>query len=109
MLPTEKKDATPFDMAFELLLKNGRPLISRVELQAISQLPVHLVWAQDIEEADAEFMFMLERMNLEVLTELLATKPKHMFFQDSVFAANDATKVNAALQCEAAGVKFSSI
>lgn len=109
MLPTEKIGATAFDMAFELLLKNGRPLISHVETQTISETPVYLVWAQDIDEAEPAFMFLLERMNLEALPELLAMKPKQMVFLDSVFTGNDSTKVNVSLQYETAGVKFSSI
>ena len=109
MLPTEKRGATSLDMAFELLLKNGRPLVSRVELKIIVETPVYIVWSQDVEEKTVALIFVLESMQLEALETMLALKPKHIVFLDSVFNNNDSVKVNVALQCESAGVKFSSI
>lgn len=111
MLPTEKRGATSLDMVFELLLKNGRPLVSQVELKTIIQTPVHIVWSQDAEAAEntVALMFVLESIQLEALPAILALKPKHVVFLDSVFNNNDSVKVNVALQCESAGVKFSSI
>lgn len=111
MLPTEKSGATSLDMAFELLLKNGRPLVSQVELKTIVQTPVYIVWSQEAESAEntVVLMFLLEGMQLEALPEMLALKPKHVVFLDSVFKNNDSVKVNVALQCESAGIKFSSI
>lgn len=109
MLPTEKRGASSLDMAFELLLKNGRPLISRVELKTIVETPVYIVWSQEVEEKTVALIFVLESMQLEALQTMLALKPKHMVFMDSVFNSNDSVKVNVALQCESAGVKFSSI
>ncbi len=109
MLPTEKRGATSLDMAFELLLKNGRPLVSHAELKTIVETPVYIVWSQEAEENTVALIFVLESMRLESLPEMLAYKPKHMVFLDSVFKNNDSVKVNVALQCESAGVKFSSI
>ena len=111
MLPTEKRGASSLDMAFELLLKNGRPLVSRVELKTIVETPVYIVWTQEqeVEEKTVALIFVLESMQLEALQTMLALKPKHMVFMDSVFNSNDSVKVNVALQCESAGVKFSSI
>lgn len=109
MLPTEKQGAKSFDMAFELLLKNGRPLTSKVELKTFHETPVYIVWAENEGETIATLMFVLESMQLEALHELLALKPAHIVFLDSVFKNNDSIKVNVALQCETAGIKFSSI
>lgn len=109
MLPTEKQGAKSFDMAFELLLKNGRPLTSKIELKTLHETPVYIVWADEENGSVANLMFLLESMQLEALPEILAIKPAHIVFLDSVFQNNDSVKVNVALQCETAGVKFTSI
>ncbi len=109
MLPTEKQGAQSFDMAFELLLKNGRPLTSKLELRTVHETPVYIVWADEEGVKVATMMFVLESMQLEALPEILALKPAHIVFLDSVFQNNDSVKVNVALQCETAGVKFTSI
>ncbi len=111
MLPTEKFGATPLDMAFELLLKNGRPLVSHIEFKTIVDISVYIAWTQEdeSEEKTVALMFVLESMQLEALPDMLAMKPKHMVFLDSVFNNNDSMKVNVALHCDSAGIKFSSI
>ncbi|NOT13976.1 MAG: site-specific DNA-methyltransferase [Methylotenera sp.] len=109
MLPTEKKGAQSVDMAFELLLKNGRPLISKLELKTFHETLVYIIWADDANRNVANLVFVLESMQFEALPEILALKPVHIIFLDSVFKNNDSVKVNVALQCETAGVKFSSI
>ncbi len=92
------EDAIIEDMVYELLLKSGKDLNSRVE----NNDGYYLIDGN-------ELAFILEKVNEQIITEVLNEYPKKVIVLDRIFNGNDQLKTNTALQMKDAGVEFKTI
>lgn len=92
------EDAIIEDMVYELLLKSGKDLNSRVE----NNDGYYLIDGN-------ELAFILEKVNEQIITEVLSEYPKKVIALDRIFNGNDQLKTNTALQMKDAGVEFKTI
>ena len=86
------------DMVYELLLKSGKDLNSRVE----NNDGYYLIDSN-------ELAFILEKVNEQIIMEVLSEYPKKVIALDRIFNGNDQLKTNTALQMKDAGVEFKTI
>ncbi|WP_019538870.1 site-specific DNA-methyltransferase [Proteiniphilum acetatigenes] len=86
------------DMVYELLLKSGKDLNSRVE----NNDGYYLIDSN-------ELAFILEKVNEQIILEVLSEYPKKVIALDRIFNENDQLKTNTALQMKDAGVEFKTI
>ena len=86
------------DMVYELLLKSGKDLNSRVE----NNDGYYLIDSN-------ELAFILEKVNEQIILEVLSEYPKKVIALDRIFNGNDQLKTNTALQMKDAGVEFKTI
>lgn len=86
------------DMVYELLLKSGKDLNSRVE----NNDGYYLIDGN-------ELIFILEKVNEQIILEALSEYPKKVIALDRIFNGNDQLKTNTALQMKDAGVEFKTI
>ena len=86
------------DMVYELLLKSGKDLNSRVE----NNDGYYLIDSN-------ELAFILEKVNEQIILEALSEYPKKVIALDRIFNENDQLKTNTALQMKDAGVEFKTI
>ncbi len=104
---TSLKDSVQNEsVIYELLLKLGLPLISKVK-------------AIDLKHEDEEFHYnfiedanivlALEAVNSTLLQEMIAKKPQSVITLDSLFRNNDAFMTNFSLQLKEAGVNLTII
>jgi adenine-specific DNA-methyltransferase len=92
------KNATTENMVYELLLKSGKELNSKIEKRD-GFYTVN----------DTELVFLLEEANQTVIDEVLASNPKKVIALDKLFKGNDQLKTNASLQMKDAGIEFKTI
>lgn len=92
------EDAGINDMVYELLLKSGKDLNSRVE----NNDGYYLVNGN-------ELAFILEKVNEQIILEVLSKHPEKVIALDRIFNGNDQLKTNTALQMKDAGVEFKTI
>ena len=92
------EDAIIEDMVYELLLKSGKDLNSRVE----NNDGYYLIDGN-------ELAFILEKVNEQIIMEVLSEYPKKVIALDRIFNGNDQLKTNTALQMKDAGVEFKTI
>jgi adenine-specific DNA-methyltransferase len=89
---------TQEDMLFEILLKSGFPLETRIETLALATKTVYSV-------ADGMMLVCLEKeLTQAVVNEMAARKPERVVCLDEGFAGNDQLKTNAAQTMKAKGV-----
>jgi len=91
-------DASIDNMAYELLLKSGKDLDSKVE---------HAGGIYRIN--DTELILMLEIATQEIVDAVLALHPKKVIALDRLFADNDQLKTNTSLQMRDSGIEFKTI
>lgn len=85
-------------MLFELLLKSGFPLSTRIEMASIDQKTVYSI-------ADAALLICLERgLTMELIKQLAERKPERVILLDDGFAGNDQLKTNAVQIMKSKGV-----
>ncbi|MFA7583837.1 MAG: site-specific DNA-methyltransferase [Proteiniphilum sp.] len=89
------ENAVVENMVYELLLKSGKELNSRIE----NNDGYYLVNGN-------ELAFILEKVNEQIITEVLSEYPKKVIALDRIFNGNDQLKTNTALQMKDAGVEF---
>ena len=97
-----KKEAKNENMLWEILLKSGYDLNTKVEEKKISGCPVFLV-------SDGEMIVCLSKINESVVKEIVKQPPKKCICLDILFAKNDQLKTNTVLQMKDAGVEFRTI
>ena len=85
-------------MVYELLLKSGKDLNSRVEHNA-GYYTVN----------DGELILMLESATQETVDAVLGAHPKKVIALDRLFEGNDQLKTNTALQMKDAEITFITI
>ena len=90
--------ATTEKMVYELLLKSGKSLNSKIEFKE----GFYVI-------NDNELIFLLEKANQSILDAILNLKPKKVIALDKLFKGNDQLKTNASLQMKDAGIEFKTI
>lgn len=90
--------ATINNMAYELLLRSGKSLNSKIERRGKWFLV-----------NDGELVLMLEEATREIVDEVISVKPQKVVALDRIFSGNDQLKTNTALQLRDAGVEFKTI
>ena len=93
-----KEDSPEENMLYELLLKSGYDLNSRIEKKST-------YYVID----DDEMVVALSKMNEETVKEIIELKPKKCIALDKLFAGNDQLKTNTVLQMRDAGIEFKTI
>jgi len=97
-----KKEAKNENILWEILLKSGYDLNTKVEEMKISNCPVFVV-------ADGEMIICLSKINESLVKEIVKHLPKKCICLDVLFAKNDQLKTNTVLQMKDAGVEFKTI
>ncbi|MDD4437983.1 MAG: DNA methyltransferase [Tissierellia bacterium] len=92
------ENAVVENMVYELLLKSGKDLNSQTE----NNDGYYLVNGN-------ELAFILEKVNEQIILEVLSKYPKKVIALDRIFNGNDQLKTNTALQMKDAGVEFKTI
>lgn len=92
------KNATIENMAYELLLKSGKGLNSKIE----NKEGFYTI-------NDTELVFLLEKANQTIIDVIIASKPKKVIALDKLFKDNDQLKTNTSLQMKDAGIEFKTI
>ena len=86
------------NMVYELLLKSGKDLNSKIEHK------------NDFFCINGnELVFMLEKATVEKVAEIVALKPKKVIALDRLFRGKDQLKTNTALQMKDAHIEFKTI
>lgn len=92
------KNATVENMVYELLLKNGKDLNSKIlKKEGFYTLNKN------------ELIFILEKANQAIIDTVIANKPQKVISLDKLFKGNDQLKTNASLQFKDAGIEFKTI
>jgi adenine-specific DNA-methyltransferase len=86
------------NMVFELLLKSGKDINSKIVLKA----EYYCI-------NDNELVFMLEKATQEIINSVLNEHPQKVIALDRLFKGNDQLKTNTALQMKDAGIEFKTI
>jgi adenine-specific DNA-methyltransferase len=98
-----RDDRSAEDVLYEILLKSGFPLSTRVESIEIEGTAVTSV-------ADGALLICLDQaLSLELVRAVAAQKPERAVFLDEGFAGNDALKANAAQVFKAGGVTLRTV
>lgn len=92
------ESATIENMVYELLLKSGKDLNSRIEKKG-SFYKIN----------DTELILLLEKATQEIIDAVIAEKPIKVIALDKLFKGNDQLKTNTVLQMKDAGIEFKTI
>jgi adenine-specific DNA-methyltransferase len=92
------ENATTENMVYELLLKSGKDLNSKLEHKE-NYYCVN----------NNELIFMLEKATQEIVDSVIAEKPQKIIALDRLFKDNDQLKTNTSLQMRDAGIEFKTI
>lgn len=90
--------ATIENMVYELLLKSGKDLNSKIE----NKDGYFLINGN-------ELALILEKVSQEIITEVMSEFPKKVIALDKLFKGNDQLKTNTVLQMKDAGIEFKTI
>jgi adenine-specific DNA-methyltransferase len=90
--------ATDDDILYELLLKSGFPLTTKVEEKIIAEKKVYLV------EDGALFICLEKKLTKEVITKMARLEPARVVCLDQGFSGNDQLKTNAVQIMKSHGV-----
>lgn len=92
------ESATIENMVYELMLKSGKDLNSKIEKQ------------DGFFSVNAgELVLMLEKANQQIMDNIIALNPQKVIALDKLFTGNDQLKTNTVLQMKAAGIEFKTI
>ena len=92
------KNATTENMVYELLLKSGKDLNSKLEHKK-NYYSVN----------NNELIFMLEKATQEIVDAIIAEQPQKVIALDRLFKGNDQLKTNTSLQMKDAEIEFKTI
>ena len=88
------------DILYELILKTGLPLSSRIECVEIESAPVWSV-------SDGNLLICLGNpIKQEVLRGMMERKPLQILCLDTAFGGDDALKTNTVLEAKSHGILF---
>lgn len=92
------ESATIENMVYELMLKSGKDLNSKIEKQ------------DGFFSVNAgELVLMLEKANQQIMDNIIALNPQKVIALDKLFTGNDQLKTNTVLQMKDAGIEFKTI
>jgi len=97
-----KKEAKNENMLWEILLKSGYDLNTKIEEKKISGCQIFSV-------SDGEMIVCLSKINENAVKEIVKQPPKKCICLDILFAKNDQLKTNTVLQMKDAGAEFKTI
>ncbi|MFH1824549.1 MAG: site-specific DNA-methyltransferase [Candidatus Firestonebacteria bacterium] len=97
-----KKEAKIENMLWEILLKSGYDLNTRIQEKKIAGCLIYSV-------ADGDMIVCLSKINEDLVKKIAKQKPKKCICLDILFAKNDQLKTNTVLQMKDAGVEFKTI
>lgn len=92
------ESATIDNMVYELMLKSGKDLNSKIE-QHDGFFSVNA----------GELVLMLEKVNQQIMDNITALNPQKVIALDKLFTGNDQLKTNTVLQLKDAGIEFKTI
>lgn len=92
------ENATIENMVYELLLKSGKDLNSKIEKKD-NFFVIN----------ENELVLMLEKATQEIIDWVIASKPNKVIALDKLFKGNDQLKTNTVLQMKDAGIEFKTI
>ena len=92
------ESATIENMVYELILKSGKDLNSKIE----HRNNFYVI-------NDSELVLMLEKANQEVIDKVIALKSQKVIALDKLFKGNDQLKTNTVLQMKDADIEFKTI
>jgi len=92
------ESATIENMLYELLLKSGKDLNSKIEKKD----NFHTINEKDL-------VMMLEKATQEIIDKVIALKPNKVIALDKLFKGNDQLKTNTVLQMKDADIEFKTI
>lgn len=93
-----QEGATTENILYELLLKNGKDLNSRIDYTD----GIHIV-------NGGELALLLEHVSKELVLRIVQMKPRNVIALDRIFEGNDELKTNTVLKLNDAGIEFTSI
>jgi adenine-specific DNA-methyltransferase len=88
-------DAKTEDILYELLLKSGEELTAKIEKKD----GIYFV-------NDKEIAIILEKIDEDLVKEVIAAKPQKLITLDKLFSGNDQLKTNTVLQMKDAEIDF---
>lgn len=92
------ESATIENMVYELMLKSGKDLNSKIEKE------------DGFFSVNAgELVLMLEKSNQQIIDNIIAQNPQKVIALDKLFTGNDQLKTNTVLQMKDAGIEFKTI
>ena len=97
-----RKHSEAEDMAWEILLKSGYELTTKLEKVDVIGVPVFSI-------ANDELLLALENITQAAIDNIITKKPKKVIALDRLFAGNDQLKTNTALQMKDVGIEFKTI
>jgi len=92
------ESATIENMVYELLLKSGKDLNSKIEKK-------HGFFSIN----ENEIILMLEKATQGIIDNVISSKPNKVIALDKLFKGNDQLKTNTVLQMKDAGIEFKTI
>ena len=96
-------DRNDDDLLYELILKSGLPLASKIESLTVAGVPAFSV-------ANKELIICLARpITQEALREIIGFNPQRVLCLDVAFAGNDQLKTNVVLEMKSHGIEFRTI
>ncbi|HDZ03153.1 MAG TPA: hypothetical protein ENH52_17205 [Nitrospirae bacterium] len=96
------KDAVEENMLFELLLKLGCDLNSKIEKKTCDKINYYSI-------ENGEIIIALSKINEALAKEIIDQNPRKVRCLDKLFAGNDQLKTNTVLQMKDAGIEFKTI
>lgn len=93
-----KQEATTENILYELLLKNGKKLTDKIEKKDCYYII-----------NDNELVLLLEKIDKNIIDELLKLKPQKVVALDKIFNGDDQLKTNTVLQFKDAEIEFKSV
>lgn len=97
-----KENVSQKDLAYELMLRLGFELTDEIEFQD------SIVWLNNAEQT-RKTALLLDKVNQDVLDQVLEKSPKKVFALDKVFEGNDSLKTNMAFQLQNANIDFETL
>jgi len=99
------ENATTENMVYELLLKSGKDLNSKLEHKDLPDGKAGNYYCVN----DNELIFMLEKATQEIVDSVIKEKPQKVIALDRLFKDNDQLKTNTSLQMKDAEIEFKTI
>ena len=92
------ESATIENMVYELLLKSGKNINSKIEKKQ-NYFSIN----------ENELVLILEKASQEIIDEVIGSKPNKVIALDKLFKGNDQLKTNTVLQMKDASIEFKTI